>query len=331
MEHAHVSRPQQLTRPVLIGAFAGWNDAASAATWAIKFLINQWDAEPFAEIDPDAFYDFTESRPTTRISGGAVRRLSWPSNRFYVHHGAPTGVEGETRDAVLFLGEEPHLRWKTFAREMAQLSRQLGIEEMVLLGAFSAEAPHTAPVLITGATSRPATLRRMDSFGVERAAYSGPTGILTAVQDIARREGIATTGLWAAAPHCVAAAPNLPVAESLLRHVDQIYDLDLSLKDLGRAARRFTSKVSSLVAADPDVTAYVHTLEQRLSGARPDAPGDGGENEPDAPSASGRFAPDLSGIHNIPRVGGLPSPEEAVFDVEAFLKRQREPGAGDAD
>ena len=62
MEHAHVSRPQQLTRPILIGAFAGWNDAASAATWAIKFLINQWDAEPFAEIDPDAFYDFTEKR-----------------------------------------------------------------------------------------------------------------------------------------------------------------------------------------------------------------------------------------------------------------------------
>jgi hypothetical protein len=60
MEYAHVSRPQQLTRPILIGAFAGWNDAASAATWAIKFLINQWDAEPFAEIDPDVFYDFRD-------------------------------------------------------------------------------------------------------------------------------------------------------------------------------------------------------------------------------------------------------------------------------
>ena len=222
MEHAHVSRPQQLTRPICIGAFAGWNDAASAASWAIKFLINQWDAEPFAEIDPDAFYDFTEKRPTTRISGGAVRRLSWPSNRFYVYHGASAASaasaaqKGEARDVVLFLGEEPHLRWKTFAREMAQLCRQLGVDEMVLLGVFSAEAPHTAPVQVTGATSRAATLRRMDLFGVERATYSGPTGILTAVQDIARREGIATTSLWAAAPHYVAAAPNLPVAEALL-------------------------------------------------------------------------------------------------------------------
>jgi hypothetical protein len=327
MEHAHVSRPQQLTRPILIGAFAGWNDAASASTWAIKFLINQWDAEPFADIDPDVFYDFTESRPTVRISGGAVRRVSWPSNRFYVHHGVHASAEGEPRDAVLFLGEEPQLRWKTFAREMAELCRELGVDEMVLLGAFSAEAPHTAPVHVTGATSRPATLRRMDSFGIERASYSGPTGILTAVQDGVRREGIATTGLWAAAPHYVAAAPNLPVAEALLRHVDQIYDLDLSLKDLGRAARRFTSKVSSLVAADPEVTAYVHTLEQRLSGKRPEAFETSGADGESETGAAGRFSPDLSGIHDIPRGGELPSPEEAVFDVEAFLRLKRDPGS----
>ncbi len=331
MEHAHVSRPQQLTRPILIGAFAGWNDAASAATWAIKFLINQWDAEPFAEIDPDIFYDFTEIRPTAHISGGVVRRLSWPGNRFYVYHAARGDAESETRDVVLFLGEEPHLRWKTFAREMTELCHQLGVDEITLLGAFSAEAPHTAPVHVTGASSRAATLRRMDLLGVERASYSGPTGILTAVQDIARRDGIATTSLWAATPHYVAAAPNLPVAEALLRRVDQIYDFDLNLRDLARAARRFTSRVSSLVAADPEVTAYVHTLEQRLSDTKP------GAKETDATDAGesgagGRFAPDLSGVHNIPRVGELPSPEEAIFDVETFLRRRREQhGAGDAE
>ena len=333
MEHAHVSRPQRLTRPILIGAFAGWNDAAGAATWAIKFLINQWDAEPFAEIDPDAFYDFTEARPAARISGGSLRRLSWPSNRFYAHHGAHDAEgEGEARDVVLFLGEEPHLRWKTFAREMAQLCLQLGVEEVVLLGVFSAEAPHTAPAPVTGATSRTATLRKMDLFGVERATYSGPTGIVTAVQDIARREGIATTSLWAAAPHYVSASPNLPVAEALLRRIDQIYDLDLSLRDLGRAARRFTSRVSSLVADDPEVMAYVRTLEQRLNGGvEPDSAKDEAREDGER-GAGSHFSPDLSGVHNIPINGELPSPEEAIFDIEAFLRRSRKQnGTDDAE
>jgi len=319
MEHTHISRPQDLERAIFIGAFAGWNDAASAATWAVKFLVNQWDAEPFAEIDPDVFYDFSETRPTARISGGALRRFSWPSNRYYIHRAREGAEPG--RDVILFLGEEPHLRWKTFAREIVNYSRQLHVEEIALLGVFSAEAPHTAPVQVSGATSRAAVLRRMDQIGIERVSYSGPTGILTAVQDTARRDGVSTTSLWAGAPHYVAASPNLPVSEALLRSLDQLYHLNLSLKDLGRAAQRFNNRVSHLVAADPDVTAYVHDLEQRLSAAEAgEAVGDSG------------FNPDLSGIHNIPRIGELPSPEQAILDVEAYLRRRREQnGTDDAE
>lgn len=319
MEYTHISHPQHPERALLIGAFSGWNDAASAATWAVKFLVNQWDAEPFAEIDSDSFFDFTESRPTARISSGALRRFNWPSNRYYIHTG--TDAHGERRDIVLFLGEEPQLRWKTFAREMVAFSQELHVEDVALLGVFSAEAPHTAPVAVSGATSRASILRRMDQFGVERANYNGPTGILTAVQDAARRSGMGATSLWAGAPHYVAAAPNLPVSEALLRKLDHLYDLGISLKDLTRAAQRFNTRVSNLVAADPDVTAYVHDLELRRNSA------DAGEELPDHP-----FGPDLSGIHNIPRNGELPSPEEAISEIETYLRLRREQhGTNDAE
>ncbi len=316
MEHTHITRPQEPEKAVLIGAFAGWNDAASAATWAVKFLVNQWDAEPFAEIDPDVFYNFSESRPTTRISGGAVRRFSWPSNRYYIHRASQR--EGGRRDFVLFIGEEPQLRWKTFSQEIVSFSRQLHVEEIALIGVFSAETPHTAPVRITGATSRASMLRRMEQFGVERASYSGPTGILSALHDAARRDGISVTSLWAGAPHYVSASPNLPVAEALLRKLDQIYDLNLSLKELARAAQRFNNRVSHLVAADPDVTAYVHDLEQRFSSA------EAGEIVGES-----SFSPDMSGVHNISRAGELPSAEQAVLDVEAYLRKRREQNGTD--
>lgn len=319
MEHTHISRPQELERAIFIGAFAGWNDAASAATWAVKFLVNQWDAEPFAEIDPDVFYDFSENRPSARISGGALRKLNWPSNRYYIFR--PRERNEQSRDVVLFIGEEPQLRWKTFSQEIIGYSRALHVEEIALLGVFSAEAPHTAPVHVTGATSRAAILRKMDAVGIERASYNGPTGILTAVQETARREGISVTSLWAGAPHYVAASPNLPVAEALLRKLDGVFDLNLSLKELSRAAQRFNNRVSHLVAADPEVTAYVHDLEQRASSA-----------EAGEPIGEDGFSPDLSGVHNISRQGELPSPEQAILDVEAYLRRRREQnGMDDAE
>jgi hypothetical protein len=222
--------------------------------------------------------------------------------------GKPVG-----RDIVLFLGEEPQLRWKTFAQEMLDVCRQCQVEEMLLLGALVGEVPHTSPVHISGTSGEPATLRRMEAAGVERAQYDGSTGMLAVVQDTARKEGFATASLWGMAPHYISAAPNLAVSEALLAKVDALYDFKLRLGDLSRAARRFTARVSSLVADDPDVSAYVRELERRT--AENSGPGT-------------MIAGDASGIHHIPTDGELPSPEEAIQDVEEWLRQFR--GENDA-
>ena len=47
-----VSRPA-LQRPVLIAAFRGWNDGGQGATLAAGYLARIWDAERFADIDPE--------------------------------------------------------------------------------------------------------------------------------------------------------------------------------------------------------------------------------------------------------------------------------------
>jgi hypothetical protein len=315
MEHVHLTEVPQLERATLIGAFAGWNDAASAASWAVKFLINQWDAQQFAEIDPDDFYDFTQSRPTTRISGGSVRqKLAWPANRFYWSHVERDTPDGADKDIVLLLGDEPHLHWRTFTDAVMEVSRACNVQDMVLLGALVAEVPHTAPVQISGTASRGALLRRMAQFGIERATYSGDTGILSVLQEAGRKHEIASSSLWGVAPHYISATPNLPVSEALLRKVDQLYGFGLQLNDLGRAARRFTQRVSSLVAEDPDVSAYVHELERR------------------GPTVDGSMAEaDFtdSGIHAIPNDEELPPADQLIESAEEWLRQFRDGSGAD--
>ena len=55
-----------LRNPILIAAFEGWNDAAEAASSALEYLQETWDAPRLAAIDPEEFYDFTETRPRVR-------------------------------------------------------------------------------------------------------------------------------------------------------------------------------------------------------------------------------------------------------------------------
>jgi len=311
MEHVRLSTKPNLERAVLIGGFAGWNDAASAATWALKFLVHQWDAQQFADIDPDQFFDFSATRPQTRITSGSLRRISWPANRFYAYQaGREDEAEPARRDTILLLGEEPQLHWKTFTKEVLSLCRQCNVEEMILLGSLVAEVPHTAPVQVNGVTSQPSLLKRLLPSGIERASYTGAAGIVTVLHEAARKDGLPVTSLWGVAPHYVSATPNLPVSEALLQKLDMLYGFGLHLRDLSRAAQRFNNRVSSLVADDPEVSDYVRELERR-----------NGVSAQPAQSESDLF--DASGVHTIPRDVALPSPEQAVESVEELLRRYR--------
>ena len=67
MSYTTYTEQPNLRRPVLILAFAGWNDASEVATTAVKFLVSRWEAKKFAELDPEDFYNFARVRPHVRL------------------------------------------------------------------------------------------------------------------------------------------------------------------------------------------------------------------------------------------------------------------------
>src|SRR5438045_9732305 len=100
-----------LRRPVLIAAFRGWNDGGQGASLAGGFLAKSWQAERFAEIDPEDFYDFSSTRPHVTLVDGITRRIDWPENAFF-HAPLP----GTDREAVLPLAIERGRRWRGITR-----------------------------------------------------------------------------------------------------------------------------------------------------------------------------------------------------------------------
>ena len=119
MSELSVTFRPELRRPVLVAAFRGWNDGGQGASLGGAYLAKQWEATRFAEIDPEGFYDFQATRPQVSLVDGLTRQLDWPENAFY--H-AP--IPGTDRDAVILLGVEPNLRWKTFSNLVLDLSKR---------------------------------------------------------------------------------------------------------------------------------------------------------------------------------------------------------------
>ncbi|MGH3007337.1 MAG: PAC2 family protein, partial [Gaiellaceae bacterium] len=109
-----------------MAAFRGWNDGAQGASLAASYLAQSWKARRFADVDPEEFFDFQAVRPHVRLEEGLTRRVDWPENAFY--HAA---VPGSERDAVLLLGVEPNMRWRTFCGEVVSLARDLEVDLVV--------------------------------------------------------------------------------------------------------------------------------------------------------------------------------------------------------
>jgi predicted ATP-grasp superfamily ATP-dependent carboligase len=248
------SRPQ-LERPILIAAFRGWNDGGQGASLATGYLAKLWEAKRFAEFDPETFFDFQATRPHVTLEEGLTRRIDWPATVFY--HGRPPGLD---RDAVLLLGIEPNLRWRTFTDLLVGFTQELGVELVVTLGALLADVPHTRPCPVTGSATDKQLVERL---GLSASRYEGPTGIIGVLHDACLRAGLPSASLWAAVPHYVSLTPSPKAALALCERLGDVLGAQIDTGELEEAAENYSEQVSEAVASDPDTAAYIEELEQR--------------------------------------------------------------------
>ena len=260
-----------LTNPVLVVAFAGWNDAGGAATHATQFLVQKLQARRFASLEPEEFYNFSELRPQVQLRDGLYREVSWPANDFFYSRTATS-----QQNLVFGVGIEPHLRWKTYAATLLDLARQCGVNLVITLGALLADVAHSRPVRVAGFSSDPVLAAQLQ-FTPSR--YEGPTGIVGVLNDACRRAGLASVSFWANVPHYISAAPNPKAALALIGRLESFLHLTLDTTELRVATLDFDSKIAQAVAENPNMATYIRQLEDR-------DPQEGLEMEP-APKGNG--------------------------------------------
>ena len=243
-----------LRAPVAVMAFEGWNDASEAASGTVAYLIGQYDAEPFAIVDPETFINFEETRPTIVVEDGQAREVSWPATRLYAAE-----MADRDHDLVVVVGSEPQLRWQGFAQVITDLLRDLGVKQVVLLGAFLAQTPHTSPVPVMGTADDPQVLIEL---GVRGANYEGPTGIVGVLGPILREEGFDVMSFWAATPHYLGTNANPKAMLALLEKTAKVLDLSVDASELATVSGDFESRVNAAMSVSTEFTSYVTRLEE---------------------------------------------------------------------
>ncbi|MGH7367337.1 MAG: PAC2 family protein [Candidatus Rokuibacteriota bacterium] len=298
MDSVEFDRDPPAILPTMVMAFGGWIDAGRAATGALRHLARDLGATRLARISAEEFFVFTQERPEVRLRADGGRDIHWPRSEFFAWH------PGDGRDGLLlFCGPEPHQRWQTYAKAVLDVAERCGVRRIVSLGALLAGAPHTRPVRVTARCTDPAAKALLEAWGIYRPpTYEGPTGISTIVLDAAERRGMQHVGFMGQAPHYLPDSENPAAIETLVSYVARLLDLSPDMSHFAEAIQDFRGQCDRAVARDRETREHVRQLEQEYDTAA-------GEEQ--------RPLPD----------GELDS-DRLMREVEDFLRRQREGGAG---
>jgi len=288
--------PDDLT--TLVMAFGGWIDAGRGATGALRHLVRDLPAAPLARINPEEFFVFTQERPEVRMRADGSRDIHWPRSEFSAWR-----REDGRNGLLLFSGPEPHQRWQTYTKAFLDVAERCGVRRIVSLGALLAGAPHTRPTRVTARCTDPAARALLEAWGIYHPpTYEGPTGISSVVLDAAERRGMQHVGFMGQAPHYLPDSENPAAIEALVSYVARLLDLRPDMSHFAEAIRDFRTQCDRAVAGDRDTREHVRKLEQEYDATA-------GEEQQSLP-------------------GGELDSEKLMRDLEDFLRKQREGGAG---
>jgi proteasome assembly chaperone (PAC2) family protein len=272
-------------------------------------VVKQLKGEKFAEVDPEEFYNFTRVRPKTKFDDDGERYIEWPANEFYAIR-----REDAENDLLVLVGIEPNVKWRTFCQSMLEEIQSLGVTKVIQVGALLDAVPHTREVRITGTATSPELRGMLKGIHVRRSRYTGPTGIAGVMTDTLRRAGIPAVSLWGHAPHYLQVTPNPKVSLSLVRGLEKLVGINVSVDALESQGVNFERRVEQALDGESDVVEYVEKLEAQWD-ARRNRTTTESVDEPE-PAGSGA------------EPGVIPDADQAVASIEEFLRQERQGNGG---
>ena len=244
---------EDLDDPVVIAAFEGWNDAGEAATSAVKYFLDRFNAIKIGTIESEEFFDFTISRPVIEIPD-KQREIIWPATEIYV-----AKMSDSKHDLVIIVGHEPQLRWRTFTDQIIEIASISKSHMVTTVGSLLTDIPHSRPVKVFGSSDDSDLAQRLN---LPPSTYEGPTGIVGVVNSVLREKGMPTMSLWAGVPSYVSGANSPKAALALVERLAEVLQIGIACTDLEIASAAYERQINELVAEDMDTAEYVNQLEE---------------------------------------------------------------------
>jgi hypothetical protein len=247
----------------------------------------EWAVRPLATFDGDTFIDYRARRPTMELREGVNARLVWADIELHV------GRDADGHDVLTLSGPEPDSQWRKFADVVSTLAVELGVRQMIALGAYPFATPHTRdPRLSSSSPSSDV----VDSVAYLKNSVDVPAGMGAVLEHAFTDKGMPSLGIWAQVPHYVSAMSYPAATLALLTGLQEVGGLVVDAAAIRQETIIQRQRLDQLVASNDEHRAMVSQLEELYDQAKQQT--------------------DLLGT------GGIPTGDELAAEFEQFLRDQ---------
>ena len=159
---------------------------------------------------------------------------------------------------LTLIGPEPDSRWREFASVVTQLAGQLGVRQMVALGAYPYATPHTRPPRLSSSSPSAEVLANLPYL---KNSVDVPAGISAVLEHALSDAGIASLGMWVQVPHYVSAMSYPAATVALLQGLHEVTGLVVPANEAVHEAEIQRHRIDKLVAANDEHGTMVSNLE----------------------------------------------------------------------
>lgn len=260
-ESLRVEDLPQLDGGRMVVAFSGWMDGGDVSTGTVEWLIDQTEAEGFAEIDPEGFYLFSFPgsmevsalfRPHIQIEAGLVQAYEPPENIFYY---------AAEHNMIVFVGKEPHMNWRAFSGALFDMARQMGVREVYFIGSVAGMVPHTREPRLRCAVSEAHLKPRLEQAGVPFADYEGPSSFSAYLLTEAPQQDLEMVSFVVEIPAYIQGR-NPKGIEIVCRKLIPLLELELDMDELRATSDHWEKRIDEAVQERQDLSEHIHKLEE---------------------------------------------------------------------
>jgi proteasome assembly chaperone (PAC2) family protein len=255
-----------LRSPYVVCGFESSFNAGDASAGLVNYLINQFKAIKFAEMETSRYhiYQMTGAdglRPIFKMEDGLIVESELPKDEFY--YVSDTAWE---HDLILLSGNEPNLNWEEYANSLVTLAGDFGASRLYTSCGIYDMSPYTREPIISCTCTSDKIRNEMEKYNVTFSNREGPASFAQMLMYVCKKNNLEGVNFTVRAPYYpefnIALSYSPKSIKAILVRIDQLMHINISFDELNDEIKELEKNLDSMRQKNPQFKTFIEEQEK---------------------------------------------------------------------